>query len=234
VHTCYRILLVLWLSWLTGCSTLENKPVADQGTGPAGELPAAEGWWYARFHISSEKDKSPLWHMDTLIAGEIIAPVFERNFKDIYIWRVHRRAADDDYGHVFSFIFYSTPQGAQRIYQDISNSAVLADLQAKGLVTGTGFDDLAGNTRPDIEDTSDTHWPVSIQQTWPALIMGASRMWLDLVGQMAATHADEEDLLRRYELVEQDITRLWAQQGQHVVLHHLSALFAYQPLLIRY
>jgi hypothetical protein len=135
---------------------------------------------------------------------------------------------------VFSFIFYSNPQGAQRIYRDISANAVLADLQAKGLVTRTGFDDLAGNTRPDIEDTSDTQWPVSIQQTWPALIMGASRMWLDLVGQMAATHADEEDLLRRYELVEQDITRLWAQQGQHVVLHHLSALFAYQPLLIRY
>lgn len=232
MHTCNRILLVLWLLWLAGCSALENKPVADQGA--TGELPAAEGWWYARFQIPSAKDKPPLWHIDTLIAGEVIAPVFERNFKDIYIWRVHRRAADDDYGHVFSFIFYSTPQGAQRIYQDISKNAVLADLQAKGLVTGTGFDDLAGNTRPDIEDTSDAHWPVSIQQTWPALIMGASRMWLDLVGQMAATHADEEDLVHRYELVEQDITRLWAQQGQHAVLHHLSALFAYQPLLIRY
>jgi hypothetical protein len=232
VKICNRILLVLWLLWLTGCSAMESKPVADQGA--TGELPTAEGWWYARFRIASEKDNPPLWHIDTLIAGEIIAPVFERNFKDIYIWRVHRRAAADDYGHVFSFIFYSTPQGAQRIYADISANAVLTDLQANGLVTGIDFDNLAGNTRPDIEDTSDANWPVSIQQTWPALIMGASRMWLDLVGQLSATHAGEENLIHRYELVEQDITRLWAQQGQHAVLHHLSALFAYQPLLIRY
>jgi hypothetical protein len=34
--------------------------------------------------------------------------------------------------------------------------------------------------------------------------------------------------------VQQEINTIWAEQGQHAVLHHLSAVFAYQPLLITY
>jgi hypothetical protein len=231
-----RLLLVLLLMWIAGCAPLAGKPVAN-AAGDANEtagLPENEGWWYARFHIMDTGDKPPLWHIDTLIAGEIITPVFEHHFQDIHVWRVHRRASGDGTGHVFSFIFYSSPQGAQRIYNEISQDATLAMLRDKGLVTSVSYDDLAHNTRPDIEDTSDAAWPASIQKTWPALIMGASRMWLDLVGGLAASHADEQDVVHRYELVEQDITRLWAQNGQHAVLHHLNALFAYQPMLIRY
>lgn len=231
-----RILLVLWLVVPAGCATLQHKAVEHKpaAVGRGAELPAGEGWWYARFRIPTASGQTPLWHIDALIAGEIITPVFERNFRDIHIWRVHRRAADDAYGHVFSFIFYSTPQVAQRVYDEIHASPVLAELQARGLVTEVLSDDPAANTRPDIEDTSDRAWPGIVQKTWPAMIMGASRMWLDLVGGLAANHADEPDLVHRYERVEQDLDRLWATQGQHAFLHHLDALFAYQPLLIRY
>jgi hypothetical protein len=226
------LVLVLWLLGPAGCAVQGNRPAAVPGT--TAELPAGEGWWYARFRVVTVPEQAPLWHIDTLIAGEIITPVFEHNFQDIHVWRVHRRAPDDAYGHVFSFIFYSSPQAAQRIYNEIHASPVLADLQAKGLVTDVMFDDLAVNKRPAIEDTSDRSWPPMVQKTWPAMIMGASRMWLDLVGGLAASHADEPDLVHRYELVEQDMNRLWATQGQHAFLHHLDALFAYQPLLIRY
>jgi len=34
--------------------------------------------------------------------------------------------------------------------------------------------------------------------------------------------------------VQQDLNDIWASQGQHAMLHHLSAIFAYQPLLIKY
>jgi hypothetical protein len=233
VKSCCGFLLILWLPLLTGCAMLEHKPVSVTPDRHA-ELPDTAGWWYARFRILEEKDRPPLWHIDALIAGEIIAPVFDHHFAEIRIWRVHRRAADDGFGHVFSFIFYATPQDASAIYGEIRSSPVLAQLQTQGLVTKTMFDNLMHNTRPDIEDTSDTHWPLVIQKTWPALIMGASRMWLDLVSTQAAAHADEPDLVQRYELVEQDIDRLWAHNGQHAVLHHINALFAYQPLLIRY
>ena len=101
-------------------------------------------------------------------------------------------------------------------------------------MTRVGFDDTSRITRPLIEDTSDRHWPLSVQRTWPALAMGASRMWLDLVGEIADEHAGEQDLEQRYVAVQQDISDLWAREGQHAVLHHLSAIFAYQPLLITY
>ena len=31
-----------------------------------------------------------------------------------------------------------------------------------------------------------------------------------------------------------DVTQLWIDQGQHAILHHMNAVYAYQPLLIRY
>ncbi|MGR9107588.1 MAG: hypothetical protein ACU843_11720 [Gammaproteobacteria bacterium] len=230
---CCSFVLVLSLTIFTGCAAQQPKPVATSPNN-ASELPSDAGWWYARFIIEHDKDKPPLWHIDALIAGEVITPAFERHFTEIRIWRVHRRAPNDEFGHVFSFIFYATPQGAESIYEDIRVNPVLTQLQSDGIITRTLFDNPANNTRPGIEDTSDKSWPLIIQRTWPALIMGASRMWLDLVGTLAATHTDEPDLVQRYVLVEKDIDLLWAENGQHAFLHHLDALFGYQPLLIRY
>jgi hypothetical protein len=219
-----------------GCAAL--RPSTDVASVATPSVPGAladgTGWWYARFSIERPAGEPPRWYIDTLLGGEVIAPVFDRHFQDILIWRVHRRAGDDKYGHVFSFIFYSTAAGAQRIYADLEKNPVLRTLRQEGRVTGVSFDDLATITRPRIEDTSDRHWPLSVQQTWPALAMGASRMWLDLVGIIAAEHTGEQDLEQRYMKVQKEITDIWEVQGQHAVLHHLSAIFAYQPLLITY
>ncbi|MEZ5541835.1 MAG: hypothetical protein R3F42_07310 [Pseudomonadota bacterium] len=230
-----RILAVLLLSGLAGCAQL--RPVADAVSGgdhANDDLPDGTGWWYARFSVAEPDISSPRWHIDTLLAGEVVAPVFEQYHADIMIWRVHRRAAHDAAGHVFSFIFYSTAAGARRIYTALDGNAVLQQLVQDGTLTKVQFDDPVRLLRPHIEDTSDAGWPPVVQQTWPALAMGASRMWLDLVGVLADRHADEADLEQRYLDVEQEISDLWATQGQHAVLHHLSALFGYQPLLIRY
>jgi hypothetical protein len=178
--------------------------------------------------------ESPRWYVDSLLGGEVIAPMFDRNYEEILIWRVHRRAAEDAYGHLFSFIFYSTAAGAQRIYADFEKNAVLRRLRQDGIVSAVAYDDLARNARPGIEDTSDAAWSLPVRQTWPAFAMGASRMWLDLVGVIADGHADEPDLQQRYLTVQREIDEAWARQGQHAMLHHLSALFAYQPLLITY
>jgi len=232
-----QILIVLLLCGLWGCAGVQPQPVQSEPlelqTGQE-SLPDGQGWWSARFRIERPDGKPPRWHIGTLLAGEVIAPVFETHYRDILIWRVHRRAGNDDHGHVFSFIFYSTPAGAQRIYNDIAANPVLARLRQENKVSWVGFDDLHEITKPAIEDTSDSHWPALVQKTWPALIMGASRMWLDLVGELADAHADEADLERRYEIVQQDLNDIWASQGQHAMLHHLSAIFAYQPLLIKY
>jgi len=223
---------------LCGCTALapvvNDSVTAPETAAEPDSLPEGEGWWYARFRIDWPEGESTRWYMGTLIGGEVIAPIFDEYYQDVFIWRVHRRAGNDDYGHVFSFIFYSTAAGAQRIYADLEKNPVLQRLRQEGRVTKVGFDDTSTISRPRIEDTSDRHWSLSVQQTWPALAMGASRMWLDLVGEVADKHADELDLEQRYIEVQQDVNDIWAKQGQHAVLHHISGIFAYQPLLITY
>ncbi|MDH3979161.1 MAG: hypothetical protein OEU91_01465 [Gammaproteobacteria bacterium] len=232
MKTYRQIIIVLLLYGLWGCSAIQPKPVEMPAV--EGGLPDGQGWWSARFRVARPEGEAPRWHIGTLLAGEVIAPVFDTHYRDIMIWRVHRRAGNDDHGHVFSFIFYGTPDGAQRVYKDIADNPVLARLRQEQKISWVGFDDLHTITRPDIEDTSDSNWSVPVQKTWPALIMGASRMWLDLVGELAAAHTDEPDLERRYEIVQQELNGIWAGQGQHAMLHHLSAIFAYEPLLIKY
>lgn len=226
------VLLLCGLCGLWGCSAIRPEPVEVPVV--EGSLPEGQGWWYARFRIPRPEGEAPRWHVGTLLAGEVIAPVFDTHFRDILIWRVHRRAGNDDHGHVFSFIFYSTPEGAQRVYNDIAGNPVLARLRQEGMVSWVGFDDLHEITSPAIEDTSDSNWSAPVQKTWPALLMGASRMWLDLIGELATAHADVDDLEQRYQIVQQELNDIWSSQGQHAMLHHLSALFAYTPLLIKY
>lgn len=223
---------------LWGCASLppvsESNDARDQDQIPLRALPEGEGWWYARFHIDWPEEEEIHWYMGTLIGGEVIAPIFDDYYQDIYVWRVHRRALRDGHGHVFSFIFYSTPQGAQRIFNAIENHAVVKSLLESGRLTKVTIDDVTRITRPNIEDTSDKRWPVSLQKTWPAMIMGTSRMWLDLVSEFASHETSSDSIEAKYKKVHEEVTRIWREEGQHAVLHHLNAVYAYQPLLIRY
>ena len=224
---------LLFTAVLSGCALAPSTPAATVSTTP-GSLPAGEGWWYARFHIARPDEDDTQWHIGTLLGGEVVAPLFEQHPGDILIWRIHRRAPRDEHGHVFSLVFYSSAAGAQRVYGAIDANPVLAQLLRDGQVSKVRFDDVERIKRPGVADTSDRNWPAVVQHTWPALAMGASRMWLDSVSLLAAEQADDVDLEQRYRQVNEEIGRLWAEQGQHAVLHHLSAIYAYEPILIRY
>jgi hypothetical protein len=232
------LVTVILVFGLWSCASLspdtKSNDVRDQDQKPLGGLPEGEGWWYARFHVDWPEGEEIRWYMGTLIGGEVIAPIFDDYYEDVYIWRVHRRATRDDYGHVFSFIFYSTPQGAQRIFNAIEKHAVVKSLLKSGYLTKVTFDDVTRITMPNIEDTSDKHWPVSLQKTWPAMIMGTSRMWLDLVSELASHETTGDSVEDKYKKVQEDVTRIWRENGQYAVLHHLNAVYAYQPLLMRY
>ncbi|NHZ69973.1 MAG: hypothetical protein GWP20_01955 [Thermotogales bacterium] len=201
----------------------------------AASLPDGTGWWYASFHIDWPEGEPIDWYMGTLIGGEVIAPLLDNYSQEILVWRIHRRASRDKAGHRFSFIFYSTPQNAQRIYGYIQNHTVTKELLQRGRLVKVAVDDVSKIKRPGIEDTSDDHWPLSVQKSWPALIMGASRMWLELVTDFSSRSENSTgDIEEKYKQVQADVTDIWQEQGQHAVLHHLNAVYAYQPLLIRY
>ena len=105
-------------------------------------------------------------------------------------------------------------------------------------MTAVVVDDTNRIDRPAIEDSSDTAWPPELRRSWPHFIMGASQTWLDLVAAMAEEDGAEssdtslEGLENKYGRVSRRIDAVWREEGRHAFLHHLNALFAYQPVVV--
>jgi len=91
----------------------QNLCVAPQQA-KENQLPAA-GWWTASFQINWQ-EVEPAWYIDAMLAHRVISPALELQKKDILLWRFHRRAVKDEAGHQFSFLFYSSPAAANKIY----------------------------------------------------------------------------------------------------------------------
>lgn len=188
------------------------------------------------FFIDRPPDAEPRWHVDLLLANEVVAPVLDRFRPGIGLWRFHRRAGGDDAGHRFSFIFYATPATADAVFGALGESRTLGDLVARGILRRVAYDSTERVERPDLSDTSDRSWPPQLQREWPHFIMGVSQTWLGLVRHEArAVLGDRRPLsqarlLAGYEAVERRVTQLWRDEGGHAFLHHLSALFGYRPV----
>ena len=225
------VLLILFLL-LSGCQSIPPTPIVNAPGSQDQPLPSGRGWWNARFGIAWPKDQEPSWYMGTLIADQVISPVLKAHRSSIELWRFHRRAARDKAGHIFSFIFYATPQDARRIYRAIELSPVLKQLRDRRAVVRVSFDDTSTIGRPAIKDASDAHWPEVIQQSWPPYIMGASQMWLELIHALAADEERDQSQIAGYKSVQNKLNQLWLDEGQHALLHHLNALFGYQPVKV--
>jgi len=109
---------------------------------------------------------------------------------------------------------------------------------AAHLVLDTLYDDTTVVLLPDLGATSDPKWSSEIKRTWPFYIMGVSRMWLNLIDEISRETLKErdlsnlDDLSMGYQKVNQIVEDKWKQEGGHAFLHHLNAIFGYEPLLI--
>ena len=227
----------LLLITLTGCASLDQgarpevKPVAPE------ELPSGNGWWGVRFRMNWPPDTGPVWHMDLYLAHQVIMPLLKEKKNDIHLWRFHRRASRDRAGRQFTFYFYSAPRTAQQIYDALQSNPILIDTLSAGVIDEIVYDDPANINRPNIGDTSDKKWPLSIQKTWPYYINGVSQMWLNLLAEIADRDlkgndpASIEDIESFYRQVDETVTDLWQENGRHAFLHHLNAIFEYEPLI---
>ena len=230
-------ILLFFLVVLTGCSSLgqvqthEIKPLQPK------VLPSGSGWWSARFRMNWPPDSDPIWYMDLYLAHQVILPLLQAHQNDIYLWRFHRRSVRDGGGRQFSFIFYASPRTARNIFQALQSDPMVGDMKLAGVIDDIVYDDPAKLTKPNIEDTSDKNWPVSIQKTWPYYIMGVSQMWLNLVAQVADDNLKSDsppsikEIETFYKQVNKTMTDLWQKQGRHAFMHHLNALFEYKPLI---
>ena len=75
--------------------------------------------------------------------------------------------------------------------------------------------------------------------------MGVSAFWLALIDeidqQLDTTPDDgateEQNIMQteieHYRRVDEKIAEMWQYEGQHALLHHLSAVFGYKPMLFK-
>ena len=230
------LLVTILLAGLSACAV---NPARTAGfkTDRAGQT-AENGkqyWWFCRFKITWPAGTPVDMTADLMLAHAVVEPVLDRFRSKIRFWRFHRRAARDGAGHQFNFIFYTDPGTAAAIMADLKKSAVLRQALSENIVEKINFDNPDIPRRPNPEDTSDKNWPVEIQKNWPAYIMGVSATWLGLIDELMSgmpAVADMHKLFDQYRQVDARITSMWSRNGQHAFIHHLSAIFGYEPLII--
>jgi len=225
------ILLVLPILFLSACAV--SKAPETSTLFVAGDAQKT-GWYRISFEISWPKNQEPSWYMDALLADRVVAPVFEQYRGNIRFWRFHRRANRDAAGHRFSFIFYTSGLTAAHIVAAVKRQPSLQKLLSEKQLVRVDYADPLVNDKPHIEDTSDPHWPLMVQKTWPSFIMGASEMWLGLIRELAseAQKNEKKDDETLYREVQKQLSDFWREQGQHPLLHHLNALFGYEEMIV--
>ena len=234
----YGLIFSLATVILISSCALQSPKVAESDVIQPERAIANHGWWYARFRTNWPEKTEPPWYLDVLLAHKIVSPVLSQYRDTIGLWRFHRRAARDAGGHQFSFIFYSTPDTAQNVYDSIRSDPFLKRLKQAGIIVRFSADNTGKVVRPNIEDTSDKSWSVPIQKSWPYYIMGASQMWLQLIseivdkkasGKAPASLMEFQDFYRQ---VNETIESSWQEEGRHAFLHHLNAIFGYEPVIV--
>jgi len=194
-------------------------------------------WWKVRFRITWPENTERDQTVTLLLADAVVSPVLKQYADQLLWWRFHRRAARDPAGHQFSFMFYSNPDVAAQVMKEIQQSEILEAAINAGLVMKVIYPDTSKPGHPGIEAYSDPSWSLSIQRHWPSYIMGVSAMWLGLIDEMKQFDlVDETDidlLYEQYRAINEYLMLVWYVEGQHAFLHHLSAVFGYQPMLIR-
>ena len=236
---CRKLLFALIAAaLLIGCASTPTVPAPKDIPAPHPPISTDSAWWHARFQMDWPEEAAPSWHLDLLIAHRIVKPSLERHEHDIVLWRFHRRAARDEAGHQFSFIFFAPPAVALEIYEELSSHPLVQDGRALGRILQLKCDDTNAAARTAVSDTSDPKWSAPLRQAWPHYLMGASRMWLDLISGFVPIDQGAEavsafgELEKQYVEAGDSITSLWQHEGRHAFLHHLNALFGYEPLLI--
>ncbi len=241
-NTVRSLFLSLLLLLIYGCAT-SNIPTNSVVIGSSPNLPVGlkeindSYWWRCKFIINWPIDEEPNWAVDYLLAHAVVSPVLSKNSDKISYWRFHRRAARDKSGHMFSFIFYSDPETASSVFSSINNNLMLKASVENNLVQKVYTSDTKNPKHHSISATSDKNWSPEIQKYWPSYIMGVSALWLGLIIEdmqhASQTSDDIHLLLEEYRQVESNIVDKWEKEGQHAFFHHMSAIFGYQPMLIK-
>lgn len=242
-----KTLIIGLLLLVTACTA--NRPLPS----PYYSLPVSTAatqdeslaWWAYRFRINwPEQEEQPDFAVDLMLAHGVIKPVLEKYAGKLLWWRFHRRAARSAPGHQFSFLFYCDASTAQEIISEIEQSGLLLSAINSNIIEKTVFPASDAARKPALDAYSDPAWSSELQQAWPSYIMGVSAFWLALIDEIHQQHlATESDnavevddaqlQLEYYREIDEAIAEIWYEEGQHALLHHLSAVFGYKPMQLK-
>lgn len=219
-------------SIVSGCA---SQRVVDDGSVLAG---SENYWWRAKFRLHWPRETEPDFSYHLLIADQIVSPVIDQFRDKLILWRFHRRAARDDAGHQFTFLYYAKRQDSVLIQQAIRADPMISQLREGGVLDALLFTGAKRNGSNLVEGTSDTMWPVEIQKSWPYFIMGVSQSWLDLIARErdGAGEVDQYSMVQLvdyYDQLNDRIVDKWGRFGRHAYLHHINAIFGYTPVYIQ-
>jgi len=240
-HTVRLTVLLMWVIAVSGCATPGTQPV-EPASRPAVVAPEpAEGlrWRQIGFTFEWPEKAAPAWNLDLLVAHRVVGPILEAHREAISLWRFHRRAVRDEKGHQFSLLLYGDDLTTDAVFTALQAAPDVRDLQSSGKLISLSMYAIGTNGGRSIEATSDSHWSSEVQKSWPWFIMGVSRMWLTLADEKARSlaalteSAGLEARIAFYADLNQRVGRTWRQEGAHAYLHHLNAIFGYEPLIIR-
>ncbi|MCB1702067.1 MAG: hypothetical protein KDI14_14660 [Halioglobus sp.] len=194
-------------------------------------------WWQMRFRLIWPEGEQPDFGQHLLISEQLLLPVIIEYQDKLPLWRFHRRAGRDGAGHQFSLIIFTDEVTAGQINREISSAPLTDWLISNRLIEKVNFEKRSPEELGRLELTSDPSWPIEIQRSWPYFIMGTSQAWLLLVQELSAENplaskVDYPSMLQHYQEVDKRLNAQWREYGQHAYLHHLSAIFGYQPIYI--
>jgi len=229
-----RALVVLLLFAIAaGCATTPPASVAQNTVATDGAT-AAVTWQRVRFFVHwPEEQEAPSWSVDVLLAQRVVEPVLQRYRASISLWRFHRRAARDPAGHSLSFLVYAPESVGSAICRTLRSDTTVRRLLIAGVLDEVRCQAPDAAKARLVEATSDPSWSPAVQRTWPYYIMGVSEMWLRLIDEYSPPGSGFQSIpqmLTHYESVQQKLSETWKDEGGHAFLHHLNALFAYQPV----
>ena len=225
---------------LAACTTihLSSQPAIEpQKTGLEMDLQQLS-WWQLSFKLSWPSDETLDLSSNLMLAEQVLLPVLLEHEEQLHLWRFHRRAARDATGHQFSLIFFAGQETAEQIGRQVIENELTIWLQQASKVKETRLYSRSPAELGLVEETSDRGWPVEIQRSWPWFIMGASQSWLMQVQQISqqiglAESMRYAELLEHYRQVETRMNAQWRENGQHAYLHHLNALYGYEPVRVQ-
>jgi hypothetical protein len=174
---------------------------------------------------------------DLLIAHRVVGPVIRANDGDIGLWRFHRRSAEDQAGHQFSFLFYTSAAVADRVHQAAMEDPLVARMLSAGVIRKVFTDavdherspEYGGHQRPRTGRRScRTTGPIT---SWGSAACGWEWSSRFPGNSGIADDATMEQLLVHYEQVNDRVTRIWKKEGYHALLHHLNAIYGYEALI---